>query len=953
MEAHRCRQLGSQRGIGGISTGVYWATSDLKRDKADTSSFAGAEEGDFAERGPGFTGKERDLSHSRSFSGGLLSDLLPRPQEDGGLEADHQSQASQPIHQASEIPDGNIVSHTSSQHQQLLGDINRSERCVPAHSHSPGGPQVAQVQHPGSVFCVPMFAFWPVHSAESLYPRGHVSGSSPAQAWSHHIHVPRRLVGASKVATASASTYTARSPDGSKLGPGSQRAEVPVGTNPESGISGGEYRSDKRIGHTVRGKSPDVDAGSIRSHGASVSVSQEVAQMPGSNGEHGRHCSTMPTEDEDGADAPSRTLHPDHAELGHEGSNEPRSSPGSPVVDPSGEPAGRCEVSKASPSESPDDGCFEVRLGGPHGSPNCERSVVSGRVTSSHQCVGNDGSPAISPGVHPNDTRMLSSGQVRQLDGGRLSEQRGRHPFEAALSQSDGLDSLVQGSGHNAESSPHPRDRQRHRRQPVKRQVNPAHGMGSAAAGCATSVRKVRSTGDRPVRDTGEQATPRVLRQALGQRSVRHRRAFNSVVGDGGIRVPASTPHPPSSSQGSHGGVSPRLSSTILAPSALVSTASESGHRDTRGATGSSRTPKTAGKPSSFPRHQGIEVNCLETVKQRFQEKGFSAKAAEFASKGRRDSTYSIYNSRLRPYIGWCRERGLDPARTSVPNVADFLVSVHEAGLKAVTIGGYLSAIKILHVGCPDGKLLKDDYSLILLIEGFHNSDPPQRKVCPAWDLEVVLEALNKAPYEPALSATLRHFTIKTIFLLALSSARRVSELHAISVDSMIWPTQGGVIASFKPGFLAKNETSKFSASPISLASIPMGSPSHLSCPVRALKWYLKKTELVRSSQDQLFLCTKAPYSPAKKNTLAGWVVEAIQKSLAIKDPSAKPRAHSVRSVSSTIAFSRGVSLEDIMETVCWKSKSTFITKYMSSRVAVSAPRKFADTVLSHGQGSA
>ena len=55
--------------------------------------------------------------------------------------------------------------------------------------------------------------------------------------------------------------------------------------------------------------------------------------------------------------------------------------------------------------------------------------------------------------------------------------------------------------------------------------------------------------------------------------------------------------------------------------------------------------------------------------------------------------------------------------------------------------------------------------------------------VLPQWDLGVVLEALSKSPYEPLQEASFKHFTLKTVFLLAMASAGRRSELHALRFD--------------------------------------------------------------------------------------------------------------------------------------------------------------------------
>ena len=56
--------------------------------------------------------------------------------------------------------------------------------------------------------------------------------------------------------------------------------------------------------------------------------------------------------------------------------------------------------------------------------------------------------------------------------------------------------------------------------------------------------------------------------------------------------------------------------------------------------------------------------------------------------------------------------------------------------------------------------------------------------VLPQWDLGIVLEALSKPPYEPLPEVSLKHLTLKTIFLIAMASAGRRSELQALVFDA-------------------------------------------------------------------------------------------------------------------------------------------------------------------------
>ena len=51
----------------------------------------------------------------------------------------------------------------------------------------------------------------------------------------------------------------------------------------------------------------------------------------------------------------------------------------------------------------------------------------------------------------------------------------------------------------------------------------------------------------------------------------------------------------------------------------------------------------------------------------------------------------------------------------------------------------------------------------------------------PAWDLIKVLDFLRSSVFKPLTNASLRDLTRKTLFLVALATAKRVGELQALS----------------------------------------------------------------------------------------------------------------------------------------------------------------------------
>ena len=58
------------------------------------------------------------------------------------------------------------------------------------------------------------------------------------------------------------------------------------------------------------------------------------------------------------------------------------------------------------------------------------------------------------------------------------------------------------------------------------------------------------------------------------------------------------------------------------------------------------------------------------------------------------------------------------------------------------------------------------------------------KSVVPNWDLALVLDALTGAPFEPLERVDMRFLSLKAALLLALVTAKRVSDLHALSVHS-------------------------------------------------------------------------------------------------------------------------------------------------------------------------
>ena len=121
----------------------------------------------------------------------------------------------------------------------------------------------------------------------------------------------------------------------------------------------------------------------------------------------------------------------------------------------------------------------------------------------------------------------------------------------------------------------------------------------------------------------------------------------------------------------------------------------------------------------------------------------------------------------------------MDPIDPSVATMADFLIFLfEEKKLLPASIKGYRSAIAstLKHLSSVDFSchpVLSD------IIRSMELEKPVISRVVPHWDLSLVLDSLKKSPFEPISSCSLKCLTQKTVFLIALASGRRRSELHA------------------------------------------------------------------------------------------------------------------------------------------------------------------------------
>ena len=209
-------------------------------------------------------------------------------------------------------------------------------------------------------------------------------------------------------------------------------------------------------------------------------------------------------------------------------------------------------------------------------------------------------------------------------------------------------------------------------------------------------------------------------------------------------------------------------------------------------------------------------------------------------------------------------EQQLDLRNPSISSIWNFFWYLfHDLNRCPSTIEGYRAAIadtlgnSNLHIS--------SNTDIARLIASFYRDKPKVSRSLPKWNLSLVLQKLIQPPFEPNEECTLKLLTWKTVFLLALASGKRHSEIHAWTYDGTLslgdWDQ---VQLTPSPSFIAKNQQAKEGPniiSPVIIKSLKCDQDPQntdiLLCPVKALKCYLDRTKDSRSGRQLLFVSYK------------------------------------------------------------------------------------------------
>ena len=192
------------------------------------------------------------------------------------------------------------------------------------------------------------------------------------------------------------------------------------------------------------------------------------------------------------------------------------------------------------------------------------------------------------------------------------------------------------------------------------------------------------------------------------------------------------------------------------------------------------------------------------------------------------------------------------------------------------------------------------------------------------------MQFLSGPPFEPLARASFFNKTKKALFLLAMATAKRVSELQALSFSVSF---QGeDLVLYYDPFFRAKTESA---ANPLprsvivpSLSDFAGDLPERVQCPVRAIKFLRKAARSASYIPSRLFVSPQNPERAMSKNAISFYLRQLIIDSGAVSS-SRPPRAHDIRGIATSLIYYSNLSLSNLMQVATWKSNRVFASRYL------------------------
>ena len=153
---------------------------------------------------------------------------------------------------------------------------------------------------------------------------------------------------------------------------------------------------------------------------------------------------------------------------------------------------------------------------------------------------------------------------------------------------------------------------------------------------------------------------------------------------------------------------------------------------------------------------------------------GLPLRVIETIQSTRAPSTRSLYGNKWCVFEKCRDQKQIIPYQCSVSKVLCFLQDL-------LNRGEFFSAISAFHI-VFDKNTVEKHPLLCCFMNGACRLRPIPKSLVLSWDLSIMLEAISQQTFETLENMEMKYLSFKTALLAALTSKKRVSELHAPSV---------------------------------------------------------------------------------------------------------------------------------------------------------------------------
>ena len=580
--------------------------------------------------------------------------------------------------------------------------------------------------------------------------------------------------------------------------------------------------------------------------------------------------------------------------------------------------------------------CFPRELGRHVGLGSSVGEMEYGRKEGTYKYARIEGNLECPEGTRKPSQEQDHSHLCRQYNSSKLCSETGRNKVMATVLSGKKTTSVDGGSGHYSGAQIHRRQEEcsggclEQERASCSYRMDPEH----------TSVREIvetlGSSTDRPVCYKFKQEVTSVLRASPGSSSPGSR-CDAAVMGRNGCICFSSVCNGQEGNQQAQGftKLSHDPSCSLVASARMVSRPNPTSGIETKDIATQKGSSDSASRKSTAPKSPHTSSDRVETIIRLGRAKELSGQVSQRIIAARRPSTNELYQVRWKQFVLWCRKNKVSAIRPSVNNLCKFFIHLWEDKNLAVgTIKGFRSTLHsvLRHTNLA----INTNQDISDVIRSFVIEKPVVRRETVSWNVDVVLRFLCSDRFEPLQSASLKDLTKKTLFLVSLALAKRVSEIQALS--RAVGFSKEGAVVSLVLSFRAKNDN-KYKDLPRSfvikdLTSIVGREEERKLCPVRALRAYLERTRsFATGHSDRLFVAPSNPSRPASKNAISFLLKKLIRQAHEELCPDLLPilkvKPQEIRAVSTSLSYTHNLSLDAVIEAAQWRSNSVFASNYL------------------------